>query len=114
MNTDDFPTTAPFNAAKLDELIQAVQRNTKAIEAQTQWRVKKWLEPDEACDMLGIPATKTKYTRWQNLKPYEESGKIGYTATRPRMYWREDVEKIAEMIASGKAYVKQRRLIISK
>lgn len=91
--------------------IEALNRNTAEVKRLAdieELKFKKWLNPEEACTVLGFPIN-GKYNHRRKLQWCRENGYlVKFQDTRPIMYWREEVYNLAEKIALGKVQVPHR------
>lgn len=92
----------------IERLIQALEANTTAVNRLAdieELRYKKWLNPEETCNVLGFPVT-GKYNHRRKLQWLRENGHLAqFQDTRPIQYWSEAVYKLAEKLAKGAIHV---------
>lgn len=80
------------NTAAVNRLVEAQQRERQA---------SPWLDPEETAALLGFPTDTRTYLR--KLARLVDRGFLTKVQEgRPRRYWREEVQEVAQRIAAGK------------
>ena len=87
--------------SNIEKLIERIDRLIRVMERGEYG----WLNPDEACRVLGFPIAKSR-THLRRLQWLRECGYLTkYRVGKPFMYDRRQVQEVAEQIREGKLHV---------
>ncbi len=90
----------------MDELLQAIQENTKVVSRlvslmEARETRSDWVDPDEAATILGIPLQPSGIHRRRVRWLAEKGFLTRYRPGKPPAYWREELEKVNVRISRG-------------
>lgn len=88
----------------VDEL-RALRADMKSMAAGIAASNSDWVDPDEACRIIGVPLT-ASHSHRRRLGKLVETGRLTkFRDGKPRMYHRGQLRQVADLVAQGKINV---------
>lgn len=87
------------------EEMRSLRKEVELLRKDMAIATSEWVDPDDACRIIGVPITESGSHRRRLGKLVEFGRLTQFRDGKPRMYNRDELRKVAQMVLLGKIKV---------